>query len=233
MLRSERTLVDMKNKNTWGVIGVVVLAGIMALAGWYSAVIAMCVLLAIVRLIRGLFSYDGLIGVDHVDRPHSRTYGAGYSPGGLFGVSGTGAHFGVFGVSGAEIKSPRKEYAAVLKPALSKKQHRELAAAIKEAEARTGHQILASIGSLNEDRAAKADRIAAEWPAASIVVCIDPARKLCELRWRDANSALDTTHTAAFVERIRNSEFAAAITLLAELLPTHTPGAELPDIVEE
>lgn len=191
-------------------------------------------LLIIARIVRGPSGSGGIIGVEHVDLPIGRTYGGGMVPGGLLGVSGLGAHFGVYGAPVADRKGPRKEYYAIEKrKALSKKQRAELAAAIIEAESRTGHQILAVIGSLDEDHTEKADEIAAKWPTASVVVCIDPARQLYELRWRDATFELDTAHVASFAERIRRFEFTAAIALLAEVLPVQSASTELPDIVED
>jgi hypothetical protein len=133
----------------------------------------------------------------------------------------------------AYLKGRGSVYAADIRPSLTKKQRSEVAAAIVEAEARTGHQILAVVGDLKEDHAAKADRVAAKWPVASIVVCIDPVRKLYELRWRDASFALDTAHLETFAEMIRCSDFAAAIALLAEVLPHQAAGTDLPDIIEE
>jgi hypothetical protein len=185
-------------------------------------------------VIRGSSSSDGIIGVDHVNRPRSSTYGGGFSPGGLYGVSGLGSHFGVYGAPVSDPKSPSAEYYPLKnKPALSKKQRRELAAAIKRAEARTGHQILAVVGSLEENSTAKADRVASEWPTASIIVCIDPALRIFELRWRDASYELTEEHTTKFAEMLHSSDLTAAIALLADVLPTQTAGSELPDIIDE
>jgi hypothetical protein len=191
------------------------------------------VLMILVRVIWRSPGSDSIIGVDHVDRPTGSTYGGGFSPGGLHGVSGLGAHFGVYGAPVADRRAPRMEYAEVRRTALSKTDREKLATAIKEAEARTGHQMLAMIGALNEDSAAKADRVAAQWPAASIVVCIDPARRRYELRWRDASFALDTEHAATFSELMRRFDLAAAVALLADVLPLQAASAELPDIIED
>jgi hypothetical protein len=218
-------------------LGIVIAALITVVSFMVSiklGVIAVIALLIIARIIRGPSKSGGIIGVEHADLPIGRTYGGGFVPGGLLGVSGLGAHFGVYGAPVAERKGPRKEYYEVEKrEELSKKQRAELAAAITEAEARTGHQILAVIGTLDEDHAAKADRVAAEWPTASIVVCIDLSRNLYELRWRDASFELDAAHIATFAEMARLADFTAAIALLAEVLPVQTAVAELPDIIED
>ncbi len=233
------SIIRMKINKTWGIIGGVVVAAPLTIIAFIISVklgiIVVITLLILVRLLRGPSDSGGIIGIDHVDLPRSRTYGGGFTPGGLYGGGGNlGTSFGVWGAEVRDTKGPRKEYYPQAKrPALSKKHRRELAAAISEAEARTGHQVLAVIDSLDEDRAAKADRVAVEWPAASIVVCFDPARKLFELRWRDASFALDTAHVATFAEMMDRSDLAGAIALLAEVLPVQTAGAELPDILED
>lgn len=223
----------MKFNKTWGTV----LAAVLAVASFvvsFKLGLIVCALLILARFVWGPSDSDGIIGIDHIDRPRSSTYGGGFAPGGLFGVSGLGAHFGVYGAPVADPKSPRKEYDPLEKTAsFSKSQRRDLAAAIKEAEARTGHQILAAIGALEDDHAEKADRIAAQWPTASIVVCIDPTRKIFELRWRDGSFALDAEHTASFANMISRSDLAAAIALLAEVLPVQAAVTELPDIVED
>ena len=65
------------------------------------------------------------------------------------------------------------------------------------------------------------------------MVCIDLSRNLYELRWRDASFELDAAHIATFVEMVRRADFTAAISLLAEVLPTQSASTELPDIIED
>jgi hypothetical protein len=187
----------------------------------------------LVRSRRAGSDSGGIIGIDHVDRPRTGSYGGGFIPGGLLSRGGLGTQLGVWGAGGAEAKGPRKEYAEERKTLRSKTRRRMFAAAIRKAEARTGHQILAVIGPLEEDRVAKADRIAAQWPAASIVVCIDPVSGAYEVRWRDPSFALDAAHLATLGYMMRHCKFAKAITLLADVLPVKTLGAELPDIIED
>ena len=108
----------------------------------------------------------------------------------------------------------------------------ELATAIDEAENRTGHQILVSVGPLKHDAADKADSVAARWPQASIVVCIDPSSCRFELRWRDASFQLDASHLETFASAMRNDDLTAAIAVLAHELPIQAPTQDLPDILE-
>ena len=224
----------MKFSKSLGIVSAALITVTSFIVSIKLGIIAVVALLIVARIIRGPSESGGIIGVEHVDLPIGRTYGGGLVVGGMTGVSGLGAHFGIYGAPVAERKGPRKEYYGIEKrKALSKKQRGELSTAIVQAEARTGHQILAVIGSLGEDYAAKADRVAAEWPTASIVVCIDLSRNLYELRWRDASFELDAAHIATFVEMVRRADFTAAISLLAEVLPTQSVSTELPDIVED
>ena len=65
------------------------------------------------------------------------------------------------------------------------------------------------------------------------MICIDPVRKLYELRWRDASFELDEAHLATFADMIRRMDLTAAVALLAEVLPVQTGSTELPDVIEE
>lgn len=108
----------------------------------------------------------------------------------------------------------------------------ELADAIDQAERLTGHQILVSVGALKHDAAYTANSVAARWPQASIVLCIDPASRRFELRWSDASFQLDAAHLETFANAMRSDDLAAAIAVLAHELPVQAPTQELPDIVE-
>ena len=230
---------DMKINKIYGISAAVLLTIGLSIAVSLKLGLGLLALLILGRFVWGPSESKGIIGVDHIDRPRSSSYGGGYNPGGSFGAGSIGTQFGVFGTSLADsspeayLKGRGLEYVTETRPSLLKKHRSEIAAAIKEAEVSTGHQILAVLGDLKEDHAAKADRIAAKWPTASIVVCIDPVRKLYELRWRDASFALDTAQLESFADMIRRSEFASAIALLAEVLPVQTAGAGLPDIIED
>lgn len=109
----------------------------------------------------------------------------------------------------------------------------ELAQAIDQAEEQTGHQILVSVGSLKRDAAYTANSVAARWPQASIVLCLDPVSRRFEVRWRDASFELDRAHLETFSNAMRNEDFAQAIAVLARELPVQAPTAELPDIIED
>ena len=234
------TMIGVKFNKTWVAIAAALLIIVASIVISIKLGIAAVALLILVRLIKGPSDSDTIIGLDHVSRPRSSSYGGGFSPGGLFGVSGLGSHFGAYGTSLADsspeayMRGSDLEHSSIdAQAALSKKQRSGLAAAIKEAEARTGHQILAVIGPLKEDHNEKADRVATKWPTASIVICIDPVRKLYELRWRDASFELDEAHLATFADMIRRMDLTAAVALLAEVLPVQTGSTELPDVIEE
>lgn len=113
------------------------------------------------------------------------------------------------------------------------KQHAaELAAAIDAAEAATGHQILVSVGSLRYDSVRRADKVALRWPAASIVLCLDPDSRRFEVRWQDPTFELQASQLEQFAEHMRQDRLADAIELLARELPLQQPTDELPDVVE-
>lgn len=102
------------NKNTvWRATANTVVLAIFALmifAGQGIGAVASIILWAIVRAVSGRSKDGGIIGVDHVDRPSSSTYGGGFTPGGIFGMSNTGTRFGVYGAPTAPARGPRREY---------------------------------------------------------------------------------------------------------------------------
>ena len=108
----------------------------------------------------------------------------------------------------------------------------QVATAIKEAEAATGHQILVVVARLGKYHAARATQIARKNPGASLVFCVDVLQHRYELRWQStvslSQSVLDST-TKLFCEQ----KLADAILLVAQSLPVHTPGENLPDIIDE
>jgi hypothetical protein len=107
-----------------------------------------------------------------------------------------------------------------------------VAAAIDVAEASTGHQILVSVGPLGKDKDKAADRVAKKYKAATLVICIDPAQRLFELRWADSEATLAVEVLSDVTDLIRDEQVAKAITLLASCLCTQGAISELPDIVE-
>ncbi len=108
----------------------------------------------------------------------------------------------------------------------------QVATAIKEAEAATGHQIVVVVARLGKYHAARATQIARKNPGASLVFCVDVLQHRYELRWQStvslSQSVLDST-TKLFSEQ----KLADAILLVAQSLPVHTPGENLPDIIDE
>lgn len=108
----------------------------------------------------------------------------------------------------------------------------QVAIAIKEAEAATGHQIVVVVARLGKYHAARATQIARKNPGASLVFCVDVLQHRYELRWQStvslSQSVLDST-TKLFSEQ----KLADAILLVAQSLPVHTPGENLPDIIDE
>ena len=108
----------------------------------------------------------------------------------------------------------------------------QVAIAIKEAEAATGHQIVVVVARLGKYHAARATQIARKNPGASLVFCVDVLQHRYELRWQStvslSLSVLDST-TKLFSEQ----KLADAILLVAQSLPVHTPGENLPDIIDE
>ena len=108
----------------------------------------------------------------------------------------------------------------------------QVAIAIKEAEAATGHQIVVVVARLGKYHVERATHIARKNPGASLVFCVDVLQHRYELRWQStvslSQSVLDST-TKLFSEQ----KLADAILLVAQSLPVHTPGENLPDIIDE
>ena len=235
-LYSLRTFMVMKNKKTWGILAAALLIVIVAIAGSLKIGVSLLGILVLARLIWGPSEPGGIIGIEHVDRPRTGSYGGGFIPGRILGGGNLGTSYGVYGTSVTDGQYPRqshrKEYSEERRSVLAKIRRRWLAAAIKKAEARTGHQILVVIGPLEEDHVAKADRLAEQWPAASILVCIDPVRGTYEVRWHDPSFAVDASQLATVGYMMHRCKFAKAIAVLAEVLPVQTAGAELPNIIE-
>jgi hypothetical protein len=65
------------------------------------------------------------------------------------------------------------------------------------------------------------------------VFCIDPQRRVFEVRWSQSLQLDPTQATASVQEHLRAQDLAAAITALAALLPHQEEGVEFPDIIEE
>jgi hypothetical protein len=106
-------------------------------------------------------------------------------------------------------------------------------AAVDAAERASGHQIVVRVGTLGRRPARTADRIAMRWRAASLVFCVDAARRHFEVRWAD-NVGLDGDRVRdAVTGPLREHDLAAAVTALAALLPRREEGEELPDIVHD
>jgi hypothetical protein len=108
----------------------------------------------------------------------------------------------------------------------------QVAAAIKDAEAATGHQIVVVVARLGKYHAERATHIARKNSGASLVFCVDVLQRRYELRWQSdvtlSQSVLDST-----TELFRQQNLAEAIRLVAQSLPVHTPGENLPDIINE
>jgi hypothetical protein len=108
----------------------------------------------------------------------------------------------------------------------------QVAGAIKDAEAATGHQIVVVVARLGKYHAERATHIARKNSGASLVFCVDVLQRRYELRWQSdvtlSQSVLDST-----TELFRQQNLAEAIRLVAQSLPVHTPGENLPDIINE
>jgi len=109
----------------------------------------------------------------------------------------------------------------------------QVAEAIDTAERTSGHQILVRVGPLGRKPARVADTIATRYSAASLVFCIDPNRRIFEVRWSQSLELDPIRATASVQEHLRAQDLPAAITALAALLPHQEEGEELPDIIEE
>ena len=108
-----------------------------------------------------------------------------------------------------------------------------VAEAIDTAERTSGHQILVRVGPLGRHPARVADKFAIRYPQASLVFCVDPQRRVFEVRWSQSLQ-LDPTQAMASVQgHLRAHDLPSAITALAALLPHQEEGDELPNIIEE
>ena len=109
----------------------------------------------------------------------------------------------------------------------------QIAEAIDTAERSSGHQILVRVGPLGKYPRRVADKIAARYSQASLVFCVDPQRRVFEVRWSHSLQLDPTQATASVQEHLRAHDLPSAITALAALLPHQEEGDELPDIIEE
>ena len=109
----------------------------------------------------------------------------------------------------------------------------QIAEAIDTAERTSGHQILVRVGPLGKYPERVADKIATRYSQASLVFCVDPRRRVFEVRWSPSLQLDSIQATASVREHLRAQNLPAAITALADLLPKKKEGVELPDIIEE
>ena len=109
----------------------------------------------------------------------------------------------------------------------------QIAEAIDTAERTSGHQILVRVGPLGRRPERVADKIATHYSKVSLVFCVDPQRRVFEVRWSSSLQLDSNQATASVQEHLRAHDLPSAITALAALLPKQEEGAELPDIIEE
>jgi hypothetical protein len=109
----------------------------------------------------------------------------------------------------------------------------QIAEAIDTAERTSGHQILVRVGPLARNSKRAADKIATRYPQVSLVFCVDPRRRIFEVRWSPSLHLDSNQATAAVQEHLRAHNLPGAITSLAALLPHQEEGTEFPDIIEE
>jgi len=109
----------------------------------------------------------------------------------------------------------------------------QIAEAIDTAERTSGHQILVRVGPLGRNSKRAADKIATRFPQVSLIFCVDPRRRVFEVRWSQSLQIDPTQATASVQEHLRAHDLPSAITALAALLPHQEEGEELPDIIEE
>jgi hypothetical protein len=109
----------------------------------------------------------------------------------------------------------------------------QIAEAIDTAERTSGHQILVRVGPLGRHPERAADKIATRYPQASLVFCVDPNRRVFEVRWSPTLQLDPARATASVQGHLRDHDLPSAITALAALLPHQEEGEELPDIIEE
>ena len=108
-----------------------------------------------------------------------------------------------------------------------------IAEAIDTAERTSGHQILVRVGPLGRHPERVADKIASRYTQASLVFCVDPRRRVFEVRWSPTLQLDSARATAAVQDHLRSENLPAAITALASLLPHQEEGEEFPDIIKE
>jgi hypothetical protein len=109
----------------------------------------------------------------------------------------------------------------------------QIAEAIDTAERTSGHQILVRVGPLGRNSKRAADKIATRFPQVSLIFCVDPRRRVFEVRWSQSLQIDPTQATASVQEHLRAHDLPRAITALAALLPHQEEGVEFPDIIEE
>jgi hypothetical protein len=109
----------------------------------------------------------------------------------------------------------------------------QVAEAIDTAERSSGHQILVRVGPLGRHPARVADKIGNRYPQASLVFCVDPQRRVFEVRWSHSLQLDPVRATASVQEHLRAHDLPSAIAALAALLPHQEEGGELPDIIDE
>lgn len=109
----------------------------------------------------------------------------------------------------------------------------QIAEAIDTAERSSGHQILVRVGPLGRNSKRAADKIPTRYPQVSLVFCVDPRRRVFEVRWSQSLQLDPTKATASVQEHLRAQNLPGAITALAALLPQQEEGVEFPDIIEE
>ena len=109
----------------------------------------------------------------------------------------------------------------------------QIAEAIDTAERTSGHQILVRVGPLGRNSKRAADKIAMRYTQVSLVFCVDPKRRVFEVRWSQSLQLDPTKATASVQEHLRAQDLPSAIAALAALLPQQEEGVEFPDIIEE
>ena len=109
----------------------------------------------------------------------------------------------------------------------------QIAEAIDTAERTSGHQILVRVGPLGRNSKRAADKIANRYTEVSLVFCVDPRRRVFEVRWSQSLQLDPTKATASVQEHLRAQDLPSAIAALAALLPQQEEGVEFPDIIEE
>jgi hypothetical protein len=109
----------------------------------------------------------------------------------------------------------------------------QIAEAIDTAERSSGHQILVRVGPLGRNSKRAADKIANRYTEVSLVFCVDPRRRVFEVRWSPSLQLDSNQATTAVEEHLRAENLPDAITALAALLPKQEEGPEFPDIIEE